>query len=268
MELKQIETELVDVPQVRVTAVYDEEHLALLKQSLTAMGTVNPIIVVATDNRYQVVDGLHRLEEARARGARTVPAVVYQGGPQETLLMNLVLNRVRGKVKASEMVAVIAELWKTHQMDSDQIAEKTGLLRDYIEKLQMISQAAPSVQEALDKEIIGVGVAYELSRLPTHRQQDELVAKQQIWRFTVKELKEFVDEVLRQMKALEAEAGAIKPREAPVPPRYYCEGCKREIQPRYLRAVQICPECYGVVWKLAQGVVDTSVPTPETAPSG
>ena len=252
MKLRQVPVDQVLIPEVRVTAQYDEEHLALLRDSLAAMGTVQPIIVVQDGQGYQVVDGLHRLQEARARGERTIPAVVYEGSPQDTLLMNLVLNRVRGKTKASEMVAVIGSLWKEHGMDSEAIGEKTGLGRDYVEKLQRISQAAPGVQEALDKEVIGVGLAHELSRLPARIQQEEILARLQVWRYTVKELKELVDNVLREMESLKGETVSATPGEPPAPPKYYCEGCKAEVQPRYLKAVQVCPDCFGEVWRLAR----------------
>ena len=263
MKLRQVQVDLIDIPPVRVTAQYDEEHLQLLKDSLAAMGTVNPIILTLDGGRFLVVDGLHRLQEARARGEKAISAVVYEGGPKEALLMNLVLNRVRGKMKASEMVAVIRSLWKEHGLDSDAIGEQTGLGRDYVEKLQRISQAAPSVQEALDREIIGVGHAYELARLPSPIQQDEVIAKYQVWRFTVKELKEQVDMVLREMEGLKAQTPSAAPKEPPAPPRFYCEGCKQEVAPRYLKAVQVCPDCFSEVWRLGRARAAPPVSTEE-----
>mgnify|MGYP001597680377 CR=1 FL=1 len=218
MKLRQVQVDLIDVPLVRVTAQYDEEMLALLKDSLAAMGTINPIILVGNGDRYEVVDGLHRLQEARARGEKTIPSVVYEGGPKEALLKNLVLNKVRGKTKASEMVAVIKELWTTHGLSSDEIAMNTGLTRDYIERLQRISQASPSVQEALDREIIGVGHAYELARMPFHAQQEEFVAKMQVWRWTVKDLKAQVDLIVAMTEQRQAQGGLATPPAPPPPP--------------------------------------------------
>ncbi len=267
-KLRQIPLDLVDVPEVRVTAQYDAEHLALLKSSLAAMGTVQPIILVAHDGRYDVIDGLHRWQEAKTRGDKTIPAVVYDGSPADGLLMNLVLNRVRGKTKASEMVEVIRELTEKHGLSSDDLAAKTGLTRDYVEKLQSISRAAPSVQEALDLEVIGVGVAYELSRLPTQIQQDEMIAKHQIWRFTVRELKDFVDQVLAHMAAAQIAAPSGPPPEPPAPPHFYCEGCKAEIAPRYLRPVQVCPECFGAPYQLRQAQAAPPVENKDSAPLG
>ena len=86
MKLRQVPVDLIDVPKVRVTAQYDEEMLALLKDSLASMGTVNPIILGANGERYEIIDGLHRLQEARARGEKTISSVIYEGGPKEALL--------------------------------------------------------------------------------------------------------------------------------------------------------------------------------------
>src|SRR4030042_701013 len=166
IKTRQVPLDLNKWPPVRDSEVYDEEQLALLRETLTTMGQLQPIVVVAVGDSYEVVDGLHRVDEARTRGDTHVPAVVYEGDGASSLLMNLVLNKVRGRTKASEMVAVIGELWQKHALESDAIAQKTGLTREYIEKLQRISLASPQVKAALDEERIGVGHAYELARLP------------------------------------------------------------------------------------------------------
>ncbi len=265
MRLKQIPVAQIRVPPVRVTAQYTPEQLELLRQSLTAMGTVQPIIVVAVDGGYEVVDGLHRWQEAVSRGDAVISAVVHEGGPVESLLMNLVLNRVRGKTKASEMVAVIKTLWQDHQLDSDAIAAKTGLTRDYIERLQRISTAAPSIQEALDAEVIGVGHAYELSRLPTVAQQDEVMARLQVWRYPVKELKALVDSTLALMQQQAAPAAPGAPPAPPAPAVYRCECCKQEVELRLLRSVTLCPDCFGSVFRLSKSTEQTPPQAPHEA---
>lgn len=247
MKTRAIPINKITVPDTRVTAVYDDELRELLKETMATIGMITPIIVIQTPDGYRLVDGLHRLQEKIAAGETTIDAVVYEGEEKDTLLMNLVLNRTRGKTKASEMVKVIGALYTDYGLDSDAIREKTGLSRDYIEKLIKISQARPGVLELLDKEIIGVGAAYEISRLPAAAQQDELCAQTQIWRYTVKELKELVDETLRMM---EEASGAPPATRVRTPIKYQCEGCQAEVEPRYLKPVMLCPECFGQVWRL------------------
>lgn len=249
MRTKAIPISEITVPDTRVTAVYDEELQAMLRETMKAMGMVTPVIVVQTPEGYRLVDGLHRVQEKRAAGETTVDAVVYQGEEKDSLLLNLVLNRTRGKTKASEMAKVIGALYQEYGLDPDAIKAKTGLNRDYIEKLIKISQAAPSVQELLDQEVIGVGAAFELSRLPAREQQDELCARTQIWRYTVKELKELVDETLKLMAS---PPGAPPPPPPTVKAVYKCEGCQKELDPKYLKPVILCPDCFGLVWRHQQ----------------
>lgn len=249
METKTIPISEIRVPETRVTAVYDEELQQLLKETMRKMGMLTPIIVVQTLQGYRLVDGYHRVQEKAAAGETTVEAVVYEGEEKDSLLMNLVLNRTRGKTKASEMVKVIGALYQEYQMDPDAIKEKTGFSRDYIEQLIKISQAAPSVRDLLDREIIGVGAAFELSRLPTKEQQDEVCARTQIWRYKVPELKELVDRTLKFMAEI---SGAPPAPEAKTPPKYHCEGCRKEMETRYLRPVMLCPDCFGLVWREQQ----------------
>jgi len=260
MRTKKVPIEEITVPETRVTAVYDEELQELLRETMAAMGMVQPVVVVQTPEGYRLVDGLHRLQEMKAAGESTIAAVVYEGEEKDSLLMNLVLNRTRGKTKASEMATVIGALYNEYGLDSDAIREKTGLSRDYIEKLIKIYQASPSVQELLDQEIIGVGAAFEISRLPTKEQQDYICAQTQVWRYTVAELKELVEDTLRNMQQT---PGAPPPPPAQVAHVYRCEGCGKESEAKYLRPVMICPDCFGVLYRQRQPADSASKDTAE-----
>lgn len=262
MKVKKIKCALVKVPEVRVTAVYDEELQQLLHDSLTAMGQVQPVVVVQAGEDFLLVDGMHRLEEAKKRGDELIDAVIYEGEAVDALLKNLVLNRLRGKTKASEMVTVIHSLYNDYALTIEQIQERTGLGRDYIERMIKISSAAPSVQEALDRELIGVGHAFEISRIPSHVAQDEIMAKYQVWRWTVKEIHDQVELVLAMIPEVQQQLSQPKTHEKSV---YRCEGCKTEADLRYLRAVLLCPNCFGIVYRTQQSV-QPATPEDETSP--
>ena len=247
-QVKLIPIEKCVVPPVRITAVYDDELAAMLKDSLGAMGQIVPIVVVETDGVYVVADGKHRLDEAKARGDKTIPAVVREGNPEDVMLLNLVTNRTRGKVKASELVAVVNHLNEICNLDSDQIATRTGISRDTIEKYLFVAKGSPEVREALDAEVIGIGHAFEIARLPNHIQQAEILAKYQVWRWPVSQLREQIDVVLRMM-----EPTADKPATEQKPARpttIPCNVCNAQQEPKNLRPVLLCPECFGLTWKL------------------
>lgn len=252
MKLIRVKPSQVKVPEIRVRARFDAEIWAQFQNSIKEAGIISPVIVCQIKEDLVLVDGAHRLEEAIAQGLPTVDAVVFEGDMVDVLTKNLFLDHTRGKTPVSEMIKVIGALATEYNLDSDQIREKTGLTRDYIEKLIKISLASPSVQQALDEGIIGVGIAFELCRLPYAIQQDEVIAKQQVFRFPVKDVKELVDNTLAAMQEL-AETPPATPETEPRPtPVYHCEGCKDPVEPKYLRPVMLCPNCFGEVWRLAK----------------
>lgn len=244
--IKEVETEKCVVPEVRITAVYDEELTALLKDSLDAMGQIIPIVVVEFEGTYYVADGKHRLEEAKARGDKKIKAIVSDGRPEDVLLLNLVTNRTRGKTKASELVTVVQSLYQDYQVDIDQIAHRTGMSRDTIEKYITVSKAAPEVREALDAEVIGISHAFEISRLPHFEQQAEVLAKYQIWRWSAKDLHEQINQVLSFME--NSPAPPTTGRGGNAPPQPICDVCKEVKEIRDLRAILACPGCFGLAW--------------------
>jgi len=251
---KSIPVDKCVIPDVRITAVYDEELEALLHDSIGAVGQIVPIVVVEAEGYYYVSDGKHRLEEARRRGESEISAVVRPGKPEDVLLLNLVTNRLRGKTKASEMVTVIEALYKDHQLGIDEIQERTGLSRDYIERLIVVSEASHDVREALDCELIGIGAAYEISRLPHPDQQAEVLNKYQIWRWPVKDLHDLVARVLKEMEGPTEPPGPPPP--APPVMELRCDICKRVHGRGDLRAVLLCPDCHSAAWKGQQEVRD------------
>lgn len=252
MKLRKVDPKSIKIPEVRVTAQFDEDLYEQFKNSIKEIGQITPPICYEVDKELILCDGLHRTQEAIAAGDPTIEVVVIPGDMLDVLTKNIFLDHLRGKTPVSQMVKVIKTLYTEYNLDSDQIKEKTGLPREYIEKLIKISEASPVVQEALDKGLIGIGHAFELSRLPHPIQQEEVIAKHQVWRFTVKELHEQIDAVLIQMELLKKTSPELPPGEPPEPRQYKCEGCHEAIEPRFLRPVLVCPTCFGRVWQLGK----------------
>ena len=252
MKLRRVDPHSIKVPEVRVKAQFDEELLKQFRESIIEVGQIAPPIVYQVGEELVLCDGEHRLQAAKDNGQTSIDVVVIPGDMVDVLTKNIFLDHLRGKTPVSQMVKVIKTLYQDYNLDSDQIKEKTGLTRDYVEKLIKISQASPTVLEALDQGVIGVGHAFELSRLPYPIQQEEIIAKHQVWRFSVPELHGQIDAVLREMKLIADAAPPQVTREPRPIAKYHCEGCKDEVEPRYLRPVMVCPNCFGELWRLAK----------------
>ena len=260
MKLRNVDPHSINVPEVRVTAQFDEELYQQFKDSIAKVGSVAPPICYEVEGELVLCDGLHRLQEAIANGESSISVVVIPGDMVDVLTKNIFLDHLRGKTPVSQMVQVIKTLHQEYNLDSEQIKEKTGLTREYIEKLIRISEASPVILDALDRGVLGVGHAFELSRLPYPIQQEEILARHQVWRFTVKELHDQIDAVLKEMELLKQAPPIVKPGEPPAPPQYACEGCHQIIEPRYLRPVMVCPTCFGEIWRLGKAREEPKAP--------
>lgn len=249
MNVQRIPVSKIRVPETRVTAVYDEELTKLLKDTMQAAGMIQPIVVVKVGEEYHLVDGLHRLQQTITAGGTEIDAAVYEGEAKTALLLNLVTNHTRGKTRASELVRVIAALTNDYGMSFGEVVERTGFGRDYTEKLLKVSSAHPEVLDLLDREIIGISAAYEVSRLPDQIQQQEFVRTLQVYRMTVPQIREYVDKVLAAMQEIKSAPAQIR---VSVIPRQQCQCCNDEFDAQHVRGIMLCPDCFGEVFRLAR----------------
>lgn len=241
---------MIKVPEIRVRAQFDDELFKEFRESIKAVGQIAPIICYQVGEELVLCDGEHRLQEAITAGQEAVDVVVIPGDEVDVLTKNIFLDHLRGKTPVSDMVKVIRALAQDYGLDSEQISAKTGLTRDYIEKLQKIGEASPVVQQALDEGWIGVGIAFEISRLPYAIQQEEIIAKQRVYGFKVADLRELVTSTLREMDLLKTQPPTEQPPGVTHKVEYHCEGCRETLEARYLRPVMLCPNCFGEVWRL------------------
>lgn len=252
MNHKKLDPGVIQIPEIRITAAYDGEMLEMLKDSLKAMGQVQPLVVMQVGETYYLVDGLHRLQEAIARGDARVDVVITEGEEADVYLKNLVTNRLRGKTKASEMCRVLGLLGEEYRLDSDQIRERTGLSRDYIERLLVIYQAGGRVLEALDEELLGVTHAFLIARLPDEDIRDNLLAQQLTFRWTAKDLAEHIEKVMGIVSQREEAPPDAGPE---APPLVRCHFCGGGYPIAQVTSPPICIGCVSILHDVLRSAV-------------
>ena len=244
MDLVDLNPKLIQWPDVRVTAYYQDGQEDLLRESLSVMGQQQPIVVVKVGESYFGTDGLHRCMMAMERGDATVPCVVREGEEKDVFLSNLVLNSLRGRTKASEQVAVLGELFDHQGVTIEELEEKTGHSRDWVERLITVSHAAPLVRQALDEEIITLGHAHALARLEDHEMQERLCHHQLMYRWSVKDLEKHIKDAL----AIVSGPKPVPAEPAPeAPALQICGFCKQGREPRMISMQPVCISCGGAL---------------------
>ncbi|GAH61894.1 unnamed protein product, partial [marine sediment metagenome] len=195
---------------------------------------------------FWLVDGLHRLDEARRRGIEKVPVVYKEGKLVDALVENLVSNRLRGKTPASDEIRLIRHLREVHHMEPHMIAERTGLPRKRIEQRLAIASAAPEVLSCLEFDQVSLGVAFQLSRLPNEGGQIALVSRllQATPPATVREVTEIIDH------ALELQDQMSEPQPEPqiqIPLKTIaCHLCGEKYEANDTYGLNVCRTCGGL----------------------
>jgi len=246
MRLVYLDPHKIQIPPVRVTSVWDPEEYEVFKASLEADGQGQAIICVKEGETWWLADGLHRLEEAKLKGWKRIAVAYKEGSLVDAKVRNLYMNRLRGKTKASEEVALIKDLYENDGLDLGEIAKRTGIPQDLVEKRLTISRADPYVQEMLDAERIGVGIAFELSRLPNPAGQvrllQELVKMPKLPK--TEEIRAIVDESLKIL------AERSKAEETPTigPPirTIKCALDEQRYEASEIIGVNVCRTCFGI----------------------
>jgi len=247
MEVQYIDTNLIEVPEVRITSAFDDDILEMFKDDIKKTGINQPLIVAKEGEKFWVIDGYHRLQEAKLNNIPQVPCVVTEMTWKQIQMRNLVLNRLRGRTKASEEVLVIKDLIEKRGASIDEIVEKTGMKRDRIEMLLQISTAAHEVWESLDAGRIKVCHAYQISRLLDRAAQIRMLRIVEQYRLNCDTLKDSVDEALRIIEEQKKEEVKEAPVGPPPVPTAECAICHQEYPVRDLASPIICRNCFATL---------------------
>ena len=274
MKIVLVDPKEIQEPDVRITSTWDPELLEMFKASIDSDGITQPLILVREGENLWLVDGKHRKDEALLKAISKVPCVIMDGSMRQVMTRNLYMNRLRGGVKSSEMIKVIKWLQDHEGMNSEAVQKETGLKRDYIEKMLECAKAAPEVLEALDREEIGAGHAWQIARIPNRDVQLRLLAQVFQYRLTVKDLTNVVDDTLEIMrKREELDKTPQTPRPVLIP-KIRCHGCEEEYPLKKVVGVNLCINCYGLLTEAIQAarrdgrMPKTPTPEqPETEPS-
>lgn len=249
MDLQHLDPKLINWPDVRVTAYYQEGQEEMLAENLRVMGQQQPIVVIKVGDKHWGTDGLHRWKMAVERGDDTIPCVVREGEEKDVQMSNLVLNSLRGRTKASEQVEVLGSLFDDLGVSIEELVERTGHSRDWVEQMITVSRATPLVRQVLDDELISLGHAYELARIENTEMQERTCQLLLTYRWSIKTLREHI----KNAQAIGAEPGPAPAPTAPqAPAKITCGFCHVEEEPKHVTNSPVCVSCAGLLMDAAR----------------
>jgi ParB family chromosome partitioning protein len=154
---------------------FDDARLDELASSIKAHGVIQPIVVRRRGpDRYEIIAGERRWRAAQKAGLKTIPAVVSDAAPEDTLTLALVENLQREDLNPIEEAEAFHRLHEGLGYSQQEIAEAVGKDRTTVSNaLRLLKLPQPVRQQVLDGEL-SMGHARALLSLEDTEEMERL----------------------------------------------------------------------------------------------
>ncbi len=159
--------------------VFDEETLVGLVESVKELGVLQPILVRASGDGYELIAGERRWRAAKRAGLPTIPAVVRTVDDEASLEQALVENLHRQDLNALEEAGAYQQLIEDFGLTQEQVAKRVGKSRSAVTNHLRLFQLPPAVQKLVGEGLLSAGHAKALLSHPD-RSYQELLARRAV----------------------------------------------------------------------------------------
>ena len=193
----EIATGLVDPNPWQPRSVVHDGDLAELADSLREHGLVQPIVVRAQGDRYQLIAGQRRLFAARKLGWETVPVRVLDVDDRQMSEIAIVENLQRRDLDPLEKAASFKHYLAAWGGTQDELAKRLSVDRSTVANLIRLLELPARVQERLRSGAISMGHARALLPLADEEEQCRLADRIVAEGMSVRAIESEVGEMLR-----------------------------------------------------------------------
>lgn len=142
--------------------IFDEDELNELSESIKEVGLLQPIIVRAKKDDYELIMGERRLRAHQLAGIEKIPAIVRSTDDNDMLRDALLENLHRSQLNPLEEAAAYQQMLDDFGCTQDELAEKIKRSRPHISNTIRLLKLPPSVQRRVAAGILSAGHARAL----------------------------------------------------------------------------------------------------------
>ena len=157
--------------------MFDEETLEGLIDSVKELGVLQPILVRAVAEGYELIAGERRWRAAKRAGLPTIPAVIRTADDEASLEQALVENLHRQDLNALEEAAAYQQLIDDFGLTQEAVAKRVGKSRSAVANHLRLFQLPPAVQKLVGEGLLSAGHAKALLAHPDRSYQEALARR-------------------------------------------------------------------------------------------
>jgi ParB family chromosome partitioning protein len=175
---------------------FPETGIRELAASIQEVGILQPLVVRATEEGFELIAGERRLRAAKEAGIDRVPVLIRQAHEGESMELALVENLQREDLNPLETAAAYQALMESFGLSRDQLATRLGKSRAAVTNTLRLIQLPESVRNMLSEGRISEGHARALLSLQEEDQILQMAERAESQRLSVRKLEQLVRERL------------------------------------------------------------------------
>lgn len=143
--------------------IFKEKELEELSESIKENGIVQPLIVVKSDEGFELIAGERRLRAAKRAGLEKVPVVIKRATDKDKMVMSIIENVQRSDLNCVEEALAYYQLMDDFKLTQEEVAKKLGKERSTVANFLRVLKLPRDVIELLQKEELSFGHAKVLA---------------------------------------------------------------------------------------------------------
>lgn len=187
---------------------FDAQALEELATSIAAVGVVQPVIVRAAGDGYELIAGERRWRAAQRAGFTAIPAIVRIASDVESLELALIENVVRQNLNPVDEAYAFKVLLEDLGVTQESLASRVGKSRSAIANKIRLLDLPAAVQESLAGGVLSAGHGRALLGLPDKGSQLQLARRVVEKGMSVRQVE---DEVRRQAEGVKSRSASQGP---------------------------------------------------------
>lgn len=166
----------------------NDAELSDLAASIGVHGLIQPLIVRADGEQYELIAGERRWRAAKLAGLATVPVIVREADRREMLALALVENLQRSDLSPIEAAEAYRRLMSEFELTQEDVAGLVGKSRAAVANTMRLLSLAPEVQQLIASGQLSEGHGRALAGVRSASDQIELCQRAVAGGWTVREL--------------------------------------------------------------------------------
>ncbi|MHC4368287.1 MAG: ParB/RepB/Spo0J family partition protein [Planctomycetota bacterium] len=177
-------------------AVWNEEELAELTESIKANGVIQPVVVRPSGRGYELIAGERRLRATKLASLKEIPALIRQATDEQLHEWALVENIHRVDLNPVERAKAYREYLNCFSLTQAEAAERLGEGRSVVANYLRLLDLPQEIKQMLVDGQLSMGHARAILALPTDELRRKLANRAMAGRLSVREVERLVRKYL------------------------------------------------------------------------